>query len=111
MLPNIDGTMGHTIKTRKHPRHLTQCVIQYPTNRNPAQSFQENALTVFRPRLYNLLPKYLRDIKSDKTEKFKFELDKFLELIPDEPKMANYVTASGSNSILDQLAHLRAQGI
>ena len=46
-----------------------------------------------------------------KTEKFKFELDKFLELIPDEPKMPNYVTASGSNNILEQLQHQRAQGI
>ena len=62
------------------------------------------------PRLYNLLPKYLRDIESVKTEKFKFELDKFLEFIPEGPKMPNYVTASGSNSILDQLTHLRAQG-
>ena len=43
MVPNIDGTIGHTIKTRKHPRHETQCVIQYPTNRNPTQSRQENA--------------------------------------------------------------------
>ena len=111
MMSNIDGTMGHTIKTRKHPRHGTQCVIQYPTNRNPAQSLQDNAITVFEPRLYNALPKYLRDIESVKTEKFKFELDKFLELIPDQPKMPNYVTASRSNSILDQLTHLRAQGI
>ena len=95
--------LGHTIKTIKHPRHGTQCVIQYPTNRNPAQSFQENAITVFGPRLYNSLPKYLIDIESVKTEKFKFELDKFLETIPDQPKMPNYVTASGSNSILDQL--------
>ena len=55
------------------------CVIQYPTNRNPAQSLQKNAITVFEPRLYNLLPKYLRDIESVKTEKFKFELDKFLD--------------------------------
>ena len=30
MVPNIDGTMGHKTKTRKHPWHLTQCVIQYP---------------------------------------------------------------------------------
>ena len=90
---------------------MEQCVIQYPTNRNPAQSLQENAITVFRPRLYNLLPKYRRDIESVKTEKFKFELDKFLELISDQPKILNYVTASGRNSILDQLTHLRAQGI
>ena len=110
-MPNIDGTIGHTIKTRKHQRHGTQCVIQYPTNRNPAQSLQENAITVFGPLLYNLLPKYLRDIESVKTEKSKFELDKFLDTIPDQPKMLNYVTASGSNSILDQLTHLWAQGI
>ena len=111
MVPNIDGTMGHTIKTRKYKRHGTQCVIQYPINRNPAQSLQENAITVFGPRLYNSLRKYLSDIESVKTEKFKFDLDKFLELIPDQPKMTNYVTASGSNSFLDQLTHLRAQGI
>ena len=111
MVPNIDGTIGHTIKTRKHPRHGTQCVIQYPTNRNPAQSLQENAITLFGPRFYNSLPKYLRDIESVKTEKFKFELDKFLDTIPDQLKMPNYVTASGSNSILDQLTHLRVQGI
>ena len=45
------------------------------------------------------------------TEKFLFEFNKFLELIPDELKMPNYVTAAGSNSILDQLTHLRIQGI
>ena len=112
MVPNIDGTMGHKIKTRKHLRHGTHAVCySVSTNRNPGQSLQENAITVFEPRLYNSLPKYLREIESVETEKLKFELDKFLELIPDEPKMPSYVTASGSNSILDQLTHLRAQGI
>ena len=51
IVPNIDGTMGHKMKTRKHPRRGTQCVIQYPRNRNPAQSLQENAITVFGSRL------------------------------------------------------------
>ena len=92
MVPNISGTIGHTIKTRKHPRHRTQCVIQYPTNRNPAQSLQEDAITVFGPRLYNSLPKYLWDIENVKTEKFKLELDKFFDTIPDQSKMPNYVT-------------------
>ena len=45
-----DGTMGHKIKTRKHRRYGTQCIIQYSTNRNPAQSLQENEITVFGPR-------------------------------------------------------------
>ena len=77
----------------------------------PSTIPQENAITVFGPRLYNLLPKYLRDIGSVKTDKFKLQLYKFLEISPDEPKMPNYVTAVGNNSILDQLTHLRAQGI
>ena len=99
--------MWHNIKTRKHPRHGTQCVIQYPTN--PAQSLQENTINVLGPRLYNSLPKYLRDIESVKTEKF--DIWRHLELIPDEPTLPDYVTASGNNGILDQLTHLRAQGI
>ena len=88
MVPNIDGTVGHKIKTRKHTRHGTQCFIQYPTNRNTAQSLQENSITVFGPRLYNALPKDLTDIESVKPEKFKLELDKFLELIINKPKNA-----------------------
>ena len=111
IVPNIDGAIGHEIKTRKHTRHGTQCVIQYRTNRNPAQSLQENTITVLGPRLYNSLLKYMRYIESVKTETIRFKLDKFLELISDEPKMPNYVTASGGNCILDQLTHLRAQGI
>ena len=109
MVPNIDGTVGHQIKARKHPRHGTQWVINYPRNRNPVQSLRENTISVFGPRLYNSMPKYLKDIESVKTEKFKFELDKFLELIPDELKMPNYVTAARSNSIAWPESHLRAQ--
>ena len=58
------------------------------------------------PRWYNSLHKCLRNTESVKTGKFKFDLDKFLELIPDEPKMSNYVTTSRSNSILDLIAGL-----
>ena len=50
-------------------------------------------------------------IQSVKSEKFKFEVDKFIELIPNEPKMPNYVTEAKRNSILNQLSYRRAQGI
>ena len=45
MVPNVDIPVlytGDKIETWKHTRHGTQCVIQYPTNRTPAQSLQEN---------------------------------------------------------------------
>ena len=47
----LKPAMGHKIKIRNDQRHGTQRVIEYPTNRNPAQSIQENAITVFGPRL------------------------------------------------------------
>ena len=64
------------------------------------------------PCLYNSLPNYQIEIESVDTEFFfKFELEKFLQLIPDGPKMTNYVMAPRGNSILDQLSHRIAQGI
>ena len=64
MVPNIDGTMGHTIKTRKYPRHGPQCVIRYPTNRNSAQSLQENAITVFYVSVVQLVAKMFAALTS-----------------------------------------------
>ena len=73
MVTNIDCTIEHKMKTRNRRKHRTQWVIQYPTSKNPAESLQENALTVFI---------YLRDIESVIIEKFKFELEKFLNSFP-----------------------------
>ena len=81
-------------------------------NRNPAQSLQKNIITAcIWASAVQLVAKYLRDIESVETKKIKFEFDKLLEFIPDEPKMPNYVNAARSNIILDQQSHLRAQGI
>ena len=51
----------------------------------PSTPLQENAITVFGPRFYNS-SNYMKGIESVKTEKFKFELDKFLDLISDDQK-------------------------
>ena len=43
MVPNIDGTIGHTIKTRKHPRYGTQALFsiqQTETQHNPFKRMQ-----------------------------------------------------------------------
>ena len=43
-------------------------------------------------------------MRSINLKKFKFEFDKFLKLIPEEPQIPNYVTVVISNNILDQLS-------
>ena len=45
------------------------------------------------------------------SEILKFEPSKFIEFIPDEIKIPNYVSVVRSNSILDQLSHRLDQGI
>ena len=49
-MSNIDGTMGHKIKTTANIQDMEHCVILYQLNRNPGQTLQENAITVFGPR-------------------------------------------------------------
>ena len=82
-MPNLDCAMGHKIKTGNHPRHETPCVIRTQQTETQYNLFKKLQITVFGPLLYNSMPKYLRDIGSVKTEKLKFELVNFPELIPD----------------------------
>ena len=111
MVPNADFTTWHKVKP-ENIQDGTLCAIEYSTNRNSAQSFQEKCNKCVLASLAQFAAyKYLRDIESVKTEKLKFELDKVLELILDEPKMPNYITTARSNSILDQLYCRMAQGI
>ena len=38
MVPNLDGRMGYRIKTKNHPRHETQFVLEYrvPNKQKPS---------------------------------------------------------------------------
>ena len=61
------------------------------------------------PNFFNVLPKKLRNSKSKDVEEFKSLLDNFLQSIPDEPKVGEYVpsacdqiTLKPSNSLICQ---------
>ena len=53
------------------------------------------------PRLFNILPKELKELDSLPT--FKVQLDRFLKLFPDTPPTPGYV-AVNANSLLDWVA-------
>ena len=62
-------------------------------------------------RLFNILPKELRNISNVSAENFKNHLDKLLSQIPDEPGVPGYTgnrTAS-SNSIIDQVKRIKVE--
>ena len=74
------------------------------------KSLRESSFQIHGPRLFNTLPKYLRNMKHCGVDEFKEKLDHFLSKIPDEPKVGqlvpaccNLVTIQPSNSLVDQI--------
>ena len=73
------------------------------------RTLRENSFQVRGLRIFNSLPKSLRNLHGIPVDDFKFHLDKYLEKIPDEPSLPNYTptacnlfSAKPSNSIVDQ---------
>ena len=54
--------------------------------------------------LFNHLPAHIANITGVRTETFKYHLDKWLNTIPDTPRIDNYsaIVEKQTNSILDQ---------
>ena len=52
------------------------------------RTLRDGSFTVRAGRLFNSLPRYLRDYSGEKTtiNNFKSQLDQFLELVPDRPR-------------------------
>ena len=65
----------------------------------------EGYMAVGGPKLFNCLPKYIRDKSGCSVNSFKCELDRFLKNIPDEPVLPGYAGGNnslyGSNSLID----------
>ena len=64
---------------------------------------RERFLNVHGARLFNLLPKKLRNENSGDFPLFKNHLDIFLSRVPDQPTTAGLFRAAQSNSLLDQV--------
>ena len=64
---------------------------------------KESSLPIHGAKLFNALPKHVRDITNVNIEIFKTALDAFLKTIPDEPLIPGYTACrrAGSNSILE----------
>jgi hypothetical protein len=51
----------------------------------------EASFQVHAPKLFNSLPQQISNLKKISVEEFKIKLDKYLELLPDEPKIGGYI--------------------
>ena len=70
------------------------------------QTMKENSFLVTGPKLFNCMPKNIRDHQGSLSS-FKRQLDKFLKEIPDKPSLPHYYQEAAGNSVIDQLSVMR----
>ena len=104
LVPNC----GLTFSSDNSRRGL-ECVIPVLKGPKGVQALREKSFQIHGAKLFNALPKNLRNSNVNNIEDFKSLLDKYLESIPDEPKVGDYipsacdqVTMKPSNSLICQ---------
>ena len=99
---------GYTVTTQHSPRRGR--VVEIPAYcRNapaPVRRAREASLSVKGARLFNILPRDLRDTSTGTVEQFKGRLDDWLSNVPDQPTIPGRQRAADTNSLLDQVKML-----
>ena len=93
LVPNINNKF----QFKELPRLGRMCVCTH------SSKLHDSTLVVQGAKLFNSMPKSIRDMKNVTVEKFKNSLDRHLSSIPDEPQIHGYTGCrrADSNSILD----------
>ena len=109
--PNFEGEK-FMLQVETNARRGRFCIVPSLNTRAPARvtTMVEASLSVTGPKLFNSLPMDIRNCNVS-VDAFKARLDKFLKRVPDQPCLPGYQQPALSNSILGQLAALRAAGI
>ena len=86
------------------------CKIPSLKGARSIQTLRNQSFQVSGPRLFNAMPKNIRNMKTCCLEEFKDKLDTFLRNIPDEPKCetlipsaTNQVSGKQTNSLIYQV--------
>ena len=106
LVPNI-GKGVSIVRCIRADRHGRRCIIPPVITTSPAfvQNARESSLTVHGGKLFNALPKYLRDATECSVDNFKGMLDKYFNDILDEPQVPGYTGCrkADSNSLIDMI--------
>ena len=106
LAPNMTS---NKIETRISERRGRYCVVPNLPNTNicsaKVKTIRENSFSVQGPKLFNCLPKSIRDLSGVSVDSFKQHLDKLLTHIPDRPGVPGYAgrRAATTNSLSDQI--------
>ena len=108
LVPNIAAE--HEIEAKGifsyfNERQGRKCFVPL-IKRSPFQRQVYASIRMQGPKLFNCLPKDLRNVTNCKKAVFKQKLDKYLNTVPDEPLVAGYTNLrrTETNSIADMSA-------
>ena len=102
LVPNITAE-GLSIEYYTHIRRGRLCKIPGLRRRADArvQSMRERCFALRAPRLFNCLPRQLRN-DNGSLPNFKLKLDKYLQTVPDKPILPHYYQEAQDNSLISQ---------
>ena len=98
-------TKGYTLTYNQNPRRgRLVAVPNYPSHAPASvRRAREASLAVQGARLFNNIPRHLRDTFTGTVDQFKAGLDSWLATIPDQPTILGRLRAAESNSLLHQV--------
>ena len=102
-LENIVPDTNITLANDENSRVGRMCKV--PTLKPKERKKREDSFQTAGPKLFNCLPKSIRNLKRIGVDEFKEKLDLFLSTVPDEPKIggAMPLNSEKSNSVIHQV--------
>ena len=98
----VQGYHANFVQSDRRGRQMQLAPL---CNQAPAsvRKARESSLQVKGARLFNCIPRDLRDTSTGTSDQFKAKLDSWLFTIPDQPTVPGRQRAAASNSLLDQV--------
>ena len=102
MVPNLTENPFRPVINNRTGR---KCAVNAFPRQSKIAAVRSASLTVHGCRLFNCLPKTIRDKSACSLQSFKELLDSFLKQIPDEPQLNGYTKyrRADSNSVIDMI--------
>ena len=99
---------GYDVSFTQHERRGRLMKLAPLCNTAPAavKRARESSLQVRGAKLFNTIPRDLRDTVTGSTDQFKAKLDEWLSNIPDQPSIPGRLRAAATNSLLDQAQYI-----
>ena len=110
LVPNIDSK--RKVRSKTHVRHGRSCIVPL-VKESRYKEIVNGSFLVHGVKLFNAMPKSVRNATNCSKEKFKALLDEELAKIPDEPQIPGYTAQrrADSNSIIDMRYHRDSAGL